>query len=211
MPEPISQHPQIHQGCLPRAHPLPLRATPDGLRVSADHPLSSSRSPEMLWSCPQAGGNTWNHTWSFAHGARPAAACKGCLKGHPKHTHPTRSGTELCLPPHQGPSLPGVALRPCSQPAAFGHAMGRVTKALAEPCSERSHRWMKKCTPWVGEALHVLRHVAPVPPFLPCSLPWGSHPPKPLACTSHCSGAWRDPLLGKLEPPPHPGAPQHAS
>lgn len=57
----------------------------------------------------------------------PQPPCKGCLKGHPKHMDPDRSGTGLYPPSHQGTSLPGVAPHPCSQPA-FGHAVGRATR-----------------------------------------------------------------------------------
>lgn len=86
-----------------------------------------------------------DHTWGFAHGARPTDACKGCLKGHPKHTHPTRSGTGLCPPSCQEALLPGVAPRPCSQPV-FGHAVGRATRSWLS-CAGRGRvdGWRNAC------------------------------------------------------------------
>lgn len=106
-----------------------------------------------------------------------------------EHAYPTRSVGQG-FAPHpteghhsQGCSLPPVSIWPC---------YWKCLKALAELCREKSHRWMERFTPRAGEALHVPRHVMPVSPLLPCSLPRGLTLPTP---GTHI------PLQGGLERP----------
>lgn len=89
-----------------------------------------------------------------------------------EHMYPTRSvGQGFAPHPTEGHHSQGCSLP--LQPVSIWSCCGKCLKALAELCREKSHRWMEQCTPRAGEALHAPRHVMPVSPLLPCSLPWG--------------------------------------
>lgn len=132
------------------------------------------------------------HQWSQTHGC-----LQGMLKsrsvGQGFAPHPTEGHHS------QGCSLPlqPVSIRPCC---------GKSLKALAELCRGVSQMDGARHTPGRrGSARPQTRDGSFTPPAPLRAL--GSHP----ALTSRCSGAWTDPSLGKLGPPPHPRAPQHTS
>lgn len=168
----------------------------------------------------------------FTHGARPTDACKGCLKGHPKHMHPARSGTGLCPPRRQGAWLPGVAPHPCSQPA-FGHAVGRATGPWlscagrrhmdgwrnAHPRQERpctspdKQRWCHPSCPAPclgGLTLQSHRHTHPTAAGLGETLHWGNRDPHHIpelpdtpAEAQRCRSCPKGPRAPKYKLRPH--------
>lgn len=113
---------------------------------------------------------------------RPTATC------HPKHMHPTRSETGLSPPPCQKDCSQERLRAPTASqrlPVLWEKPRGPVfrvepeveLRAVQGEATQIDGEYM----PWAGEALHVPRHTALVPPLLPRSLPRGPQPAKSAA------------------------------